>query len=304
MNKIQSYYNWKIIPDDFDNIFLQTNEENYDIQNIYDNGIVILKNTNEQQELIAKLKNNEVLYYTLGGSQREKIIQQNLYLGYKKDINNLIFEHDMKWDLKHNEEFKIYNCDDNRTKISCCVEQNEEIVVGRFIRFPSIDKKVYNSTNFPSYSGEEIAQGVNVISTSNGFSYEVNGEKKSTIHKIIGYEDDTGEIRFENELEDVIKRDDTYEIWEQVVVSGQPDNKYYTRRYPIPELLPTAEGGTVTIVSDPYLYGLCLSNNEEEVFLQQNINMQSDAFYNPQLRIVEKEIIFLMMTKTGRLIAF
>ena len=263
---------------------------NDNIINIYDKSV--LKQINES---------TDDFYYQLFYKQRNKIIN----ILNKNDSDYLIFitEKGFISNLKDQELISIFNNDNLITYNSICVSQNEEIFVGRYIRFPDVDKKEYNITNFPSTfvnsQGElEVSSkiyGINVSESEIGFQYssEIDGSTKKSLHQIIGVDKDNGEIRFENNLDTLLKDQDTYEIWEQVEFSGDLQKKYYTRVFPN-----YAENTKKTIVEDANYKCKIENSNSNSLFLQNNIAIKNDNFFeiavqfNDKKDTIKKSIIF------------
>lgn len=234
--------------------------------------------------------------------QREKIYDHVKNLGNTKDINKIIFENDFSTYLKDLSSYNLYTCDNKHTNTSLYVSTNGEIQVGRYIRFPTIDGLFYNSDNFPSTSSitsEKIGTtgyyvNSNHFKITETIDMKLNNvknffkeNKNFILYKIIGYDQDTGEIRLENNVYRKLTNTDIYEIWERREESGETTEEYYSRKLPAADDFETfLKVGGENMVNIP-----CRNSNKEEIFVQPNLNMKPDSFYSPQLVFNNGDII-------------
>ena len=270
------------------------------------NNQIKLKNEVVSNEILQMLQekdsNNEfsyLIYYKILYHQREKILSGKQYIGDNNDIGLILLEDDFDFKLLNNNFFQIYECDCKYSNTTIYLPPiNNEIVVGRYIRFPNIDGKSNSySSNFQNVDTNDkkkYPRFKNVKETE----FYITDSTKKFIYKIIGYDDETGEVRLEsynNNLGEkyIYSRYDQYEIWEEVEYSGDLQNDYFNRVYPS---YINQDAKPDTLIGENIKQGICLSNTLNNIFLQNNINIKNDKFYMPQLKIDNKIYNLLLQT--------
>lgn len=137
----------------FFNILFKKNEDNsyfcFDkIKfNMLDNSFCFI---NEQINLFF-IENTDYII-TFYFVQRKKIYDVGNNLGQDNNINKILLDKEMSEYLKTDYNYSLFCCDNENTNKNFYGTPNGEIQVGRYIRFPTIDRKVFNKQNFPSGS--------------------------------------------------------------------------------------------------------------------------------------------------------
>lgn len=263
---------------------------------------ISLTNTYSQNKILEDLqeKSNDQytydIFYNIVYHQREKILDNKKYIGNKYNLGMIIIENQFDYNLNDFDFCQIYECDCKLSYTTIYLEKNDEIVVGRYIRFPNIDEKSLPK-GATGESFKYVKETEFQISSTNN---------KKIIYKIIGYDDDTGEVRLEtynNNLGEnyIYSRYDQFEIWEEVEYSGDLQNDYFTRKYPSPDEgeinnYANWEDRPYTIIGKNIKQLKCMSNTLYTVFLQNNINIKNDKFYTPQLRIDNENYNIILQT--------
>ena len=101
------------------------------------------------EEVSNDIKIGDVKFpFEINFIQREKIYSTNINLGTNHNMNQILMEKDFNTYLKNNSDYHLYLCDNKNTNNVCYVTPNDEIQVGRYIRFPTIDGLIYNQYNY------------------------------------------------------------------------------------------------------------------------------------------------------------
>lgn len=196
-----------------------------------------------------------LISYELKFYQRLKVYDFKYFLYDKQYFSMFVFDDEMKYMPYYNSICYYINYNNLYNTTTICVPNYTEVNIDRYIRFPSIDN-------------------LELSSVSNVQSSDLQYNGKLCLHKIIGLDPYSNEIRFENELERELEWYDTYEIWEKVVNSSDLKNAYYTRlTYPL----------QIDNYWEHSFNTKIINNNVNNLFIQPNINMKSDKFYMPQL---------------------
>ena len=255
-----------------------------------------LKDKNQQIQLIDTIKNNsnedETVYsnikYSIGYNFRTKILEHNKNLGTNNDFSQLILEKDMPFKINNNNNnntsIYIYDCDNKITTSSVCLNKQvtSKFKIGDYIRFPRLD-------------------GVGLLANDNNVKEDVfkKENRENILHCIIGFDNDSGETRFDNELNITVDDSELFEIWEKIINSADLESAYYKRIYPectyeltvdsngkvidtemdkkMIQYLPTIRGDYINM---EYIY----HSTNLNLFVQPNINMLADKFYMPQIQ--------------------
>lgn len=258
-------------------------------------------NTTLDESLGEKLE----VEYKLKFYQRIKVYDFKNILYNKNYFAMFILDQEMNYIPYDNSICYLNDYNNLYNKTTVCVPKDSEVNIERYIRFPSIDclnnLNYAITTNNPSENLSINDLYIEEVNDKTIIAYDKNSmtiidnitiEKQSLssytqvkqsdmtddnvfcLHKIIGWDPDTNEIRFENELERELEWYDTYEIWEKVINSADLQGAYYKKL-------------TEPLTIDNYwIYSQeskIINNNTNQLFIQPNINMKSDKFYMPQL---------------------
>lgn len=181
--------------------------------------------------------------------ERKKIYWVENELGWNKNYTKLEFEDLFTYSYKDGTTFDVYQCDDQHTLTSFFVNPNDDLERARWVE----------------------------IYKSNGQS--INGSTPVK-YKIIGYGEETGEIRLQETLPEVPQNGWTYKLYKKDSVK----ETYEEISVPSPNNI---LGGS------PLASGKIISNRNSsegvtaQYFIQPNINIGSDKF-NPAEIVFDK----------------
>lgn len=147
-----------------------------------------------------------------------------------------------------------------------------------------------NIKGYITAKGQVSEEDLPLTNGENSEKFKEN--KNSILYKIIGYDEDSGEIRLENNVYRTLTDTDVYEIWERYEESGETSTEYYTRRLPqasaIDDFLKV--GGEIKAnikCCNSYLP----SAENGKIYIQPNINMKTDENFNPRLIFENGDIV-------------
>ena len=240
-----------------------------------------------QSDLIKKMQETKSNIYVYSifdvhfyYHQREKIIDIQRHVGEDRKINIFSVENDFDYKMKNNYLANVFLCDDKTTKEIVYLDPNLEIQVGRYLRFPNIDEL-------------NIEQEKNV--KKDNFIYLVKNnntdprDKTFVLYKIIGYDEDSGEVRLESsnkQRDGIYRRFEECQIWEKVEYSGDLENDYFSL---IQDKLSVCGNVKYPIK--------ILSSEYQDIFMQPNEIMLSDKFFCPQLEFLKNIYNLLFQSK-------
>lgn len=270
---------------------------------------IILNNNNIMEKLKYFNSNNNQLKmeYQLKYYQRIKIYDWKNILYVNKHFSKFVIDEDMNYIPVNNSTFYLNDYNNLYNKTTVNVPKKNEVSTDKYIRFPTVDRITHLNYYINSNNGHNnlayleqiyvlelntdyfVAFDKNSMTILNDDPIGVQPRKNYTnvpedelkddtnvfcLHKIIGWDPDTNEIRFENELERELEWYDTYEIWEKVINSADLKGAYYKK---LTDPLKIDNYWTYSQSSN------IINNNSNELFVQPNINMKSDKYYMPQL---------------------
>ena len=181
-------------------------------------------------------------------TERHKISWVENQLGWNKNITKIELDDSFKYNYINGTEFQLYLCSDQHTLTSVYVEPNDDIERGMYIEL---------------YNGETLMV-----------------EKT----KIIGYGEETGEIRVQESFPSIPQNGWIYKLYTKDNLADEP-----TYKEVVSEGVTMVVGGT-PITSD--LFKIMTNhwdNNLQQLFVQPNINIKSDET-NPNEIVFENGV--------------
>lgn len=209
----------------------------------YDRWIEISASSKNDGMMTITLPNEDNLAYPTTWPYRERRQINWVYtdLGWNKDVIKIELTESFTYNYTNGKTFTLYNVSDQHTLNNFYVEPNDDIELGNYISLNNDD-----------------------------------GVKR----KIIGYGQETGEIRLQEGFATVPKNGDTYKLWTKDLTSSssQFSQKIYHS---------SAErkiGGTpITNSNFKIMTSYWNSEADHQIFVQPNINIKSDALNPPQI---------------------
>ena len=186
--------------------------------------------------------------------ERKQISWVEKELGWDKNFTKIELEGEFTYNYINGTEFKIFQCSDKHTVNSIFVDPNDEIKLGCFI---------------------EIYRARTLIESR---------------RKIVGYSNDTGEIRVQQPFSAIPQNGDTYKIYEYDLV-----NKEYKEI--VFEDVSNKIGGEGIVDSTNFkVITNCWDNNLKQLFIQPNINIKTDET-NPNEIVFDNDGVRLDIVK-------
>ena len=209
----------------------------------YDRWIEISASSKNDGMMNITLPNEDDLAYPTTWPYRERRQINWVYtdLGWDKDVIKIELTESFTYNYTNGKTFTLYNVSDQHTLTNFYVEPSDDIELGNYISLNSND-----------------------------------GEKR----KIIGYGQETGEIRLQEGFTTVPENGDTYKLWTKDLTSSS--NTFSQKTYHS-----SAErkvGGAA--ITSPYfkiMTSYWNSDKDHQIFVQPNINIKSDAKNPPQI---------------------
>lgn len=165
--------------------------------------------------------------------ERRKIDWVIKELGYEKNITKIETTEPFTYNYINDTKFSIYQCSDQHTYNSVFVDPNDMIELGMKIEI---------------YNGDSVVESQ---------------------RKIIGYSEDTGEIRVQEAFSSIPKNGYTYKIYKKTDISGDS--------YQEVEFTSSNKIGGEAIEDDSFKVITNICTPEKKVlFIQPNINIKSD----------------------------
>ena len=209
----------------------------------YDRWIEISASSKNDGMMAITLPNEDNLAYPTTWPYRERRQINWVYtdLGWDKDVIKIELTESFTYNYTNGKTFTLYNVSDQHTLNNFYVEPNDDIELGNYISLNNDD---------------------------------------SVKRKIIGYGQETGEIRLQEGFPTVPKNGDTYKLWTKNLTSS-------TASFEEKKQHSSAEkkfGGTPN-TKPPFKIMTSYWNSEadHQIFVQPNINIKSDALNPPQI---------------------
>ena len=209
----------------------------------YDRWIEISASSKNDGMMAITLPNEDNLAYPTTWPYRERRQINWVYtdLGWNKDVIKIELTESFTYNYTNGKTFTLYNVSDQHTLNNFYVEPNDDIELGNYISLNNDD---------------------------------------SVKRKIIGYGQETGEIRLQEGFPTVPKNGDTYKLWTKNLTSS-------TASFEEKKQHSSAErkvGGTpITNPNFKIMTSYWNSEADHQIFIQPNINIKSDALNPPQI---------------------
>ena len=209
----------------------------------YDRWIEISASSKNDGMMTITLPNEDNLAYPTTWPYRERRQINWVYtdLGWNKDVIKIELTESFTYNYTNGKTFTLYNVSDQHTLNNFYVEPNDDIELGNYISLNNDD---------------------------------------SVKRKIIGYGQETGEIRLQEGFPTVPKNGDTYKLWTKNLTSS-------TASFEEKKQHSSAErkvGGTpITNPNFKIMTSYWNSEADHQIFIQPNINIKSDALNPPQI---------------------
>lgn len=209
----------------------------------YDRWIEISASSKNDGMMAITLPNEDNLAYPTTWPYRERRQINWVYtdLGWNKDIIKIELTESFTYNYTNGKTFTLYNVSDQHTLNNFYVEPNDDIELGNYISLNNND---------------------------------------SVKRKIIGYGQETGEIRLQEGFSTVPQNGDTYKLWTKDLTSSssqfslKPQHSSAERKI----------GGTpITNPNFKIMTSYWNSEADHQIFVQPNINIKSDALNPPQI---------------------
>lgn len=228
---------------DLSNISKESDKQVVKDQLKYDRWIEISASSKNDGMMAITLPNEDDLAYPTIWPYRERRQINWVYtdLGWDKDIIKIELTESFTYNYTNGKTFTLYNVSDQHTLTNFYVEPNDDIELGNYISLNSND---------------------------------------SVKRKIIGYGQETGEIRLQEGFLTAPKNGDTYKLWTKNLTSS-------TASFEEKKQHSSAErkvGGTpITNPNFKIMTSYWNSEADHQIFVQPNINIKSDALNPPQI---------------------
>lgn len=228
---------------DLSNISKESDKQVVKDQLKYDRWIEISASSKNDGMMAITLPNEDDLAYPTIWPYRERRQINWVYtdLGWDKDIIKIELIESFTYNYTNGKTFTLYNVSDQHTLTNFYVEPNDDIELGNYISLNSND---------------------------------------SVKRKIIGYGQETGEIRLQEGFLTAPKNGDTYKLWTKNLTSS-------TASFEEKKQHSSAErkvGGTpITNPNFKIMTSYWNSEADHQIFVQPNINIKSDTLNPPQI---------------------
>lgn len=228
---------------DLSNINKESDKQVVKDQLKYDRWIEISASSKNDGMMAITLPNEDDLAYPTIWPYRERRQINWVYtdLGWDKDIIKIELTESFTYNYTNGKTFTLYNVSDQHTLTNFYVEPNDDIELGNYISLNSND---------------------------------------SVKRKIIGYGQETGEIRLQEGFLTAPKNGDTYKLWTKNLTSS-------TASFEEKKQHSSAErkvGGTpITNPNFKIMTSYWNSEADHQIFVQPNINIKSDTLNPPQV---------------------
>ena len=209
----------------------------------YDRWIEISASSKNDGMMAITLPNEDNLAYPTTWPYRERRQINWVYtdLGWDKDVIKIELTESFTYNYTNGKTFTLYNVSDQHTLNNFYVEPNDDIELGNYISLNNDD---------------------------------------SVKRKIIGYGQETGEIRLQEGFATVPKNGDTYKLWTKDLTSSSSQFSQKTYHSSAERKV---GGAPITNPNFKIMTSYWNSEADHQIFVQPNINIKSDALNPPQI---------------------
>lgn len=228
---------------DLSNISKESDKQVVKDQLKYDRWIEISASSKNDGMMAITLPNEDDLAYPTTWPYRERRQINWVYtdLGWDKDIVKIELTESFTYNYTNGKTFTLYNVSDQHTLTNFYVEPNDDIELGNYISLNSND---------------------------------------NVKRKIIGYGQETGEIRLQEGFPTVPQNGDTYKLWTKDLTSSSSQFSLKTQHSSAERKV----GGTpITNPNFKIMTSYWNSEADHQIFVQPNINIKSDTLNPPQI---------------------
>lgn len=228
---------------DLSNINKESDKQVVKDQLKYDRWIEISASSKNDGMMAITLPNEDDLAYPTIWPYRERRQINWVYtdLGWDKDIVKIELTESFTYNYTNGKTFTLYNVSDQHTLTNFYVEPNDDIELGNYISLNSNDS-----------------------------------EKR----KIIGYGQETGEIRLQEGFSTAPKNGDTYKLWTKDLTSSSGT---FTQKTYHSSAERKVGGAPITNPNFKIMTSYWNSEADHQIFVQPNINIKSDTLNPPQI---------------------
>lgn len=209
----------------------------------YDRWIEISASSKNDGMMAITLPNEDNLAYPTIWPYRERRQINWVYtdLGWNKDVIKIELTESFTYNYTNGKTFTLYNVSDQHTLNNFYVEPNDDIELGNYISLNNND---------------------------------------SVKRKIIGYGQETGEIRLQEGFTTVPQNGDTYKLWTKDLTSSSSQFSQKTYHSSAERKV---GGAAITNPNFKIMTSYWNSEADHQIFIQPNINIKSDALNPPQI---------------------
>lgn len=228
---------------DLSNISKESDKQVVKDQLKYDRWIEISASSKNDGMMAITLPNEDNLAYPTTWPYRERRQINWVYtdLGWNKDIIKIELTESFTYNYTNGKTFTLYNVSDQHTLNNFYVEPNDDIELGNYI-------SLNNNDNIK--------------------------------RKIIGYGQETGEIRLQEGFATVPQNGDTYKLWTKDLTSSSND---FSQKAYHSSAERKVGGAAITNPNFKIMTSYWNSEADHQIFVQPNINIKSDALNPPQI---------------------
>ena len=228
---------------DLSNISKESDKQVVKDQLKYDRWIEISASSKNDGMMAITLPNEDNLAYPTTWPYRERRQINWVYtdLGWNKDVIKIELTESFTYNYTNGKTFTLYNVSDQHTLNNFYVEPNDDIELGNYISLNNND---------------------------------------SVKRKIIGYGQETGEIRLQEGFTTVPQNGDTYKLWTKDLTSSSSQFSQKTYHSSAERKV---GGAAITNPNFKIMTSYWNSEADHQIFIQPNINIKSDALNPPQI---------------------
>ena len=228
---------------DLSNISKESDKQVVKDQLKYDRWIEISASSKNDGMMAITLPNEDNLAYPTTWPYRERRQINWVYtdLGWNKDVIKIELTESFTYNYTNGKTFTLYNVSDQHTLNNFYVEPNDDIELGNYISLNNND---------------------------------------SVKRKIIGYGQETGEIRLQEGFTTVPQNGDTYKLWTKDLTSSSSQFSQKTYHSSAERKV---GGAAITNPNFKIMTSYWNSETDHQIFIQPNINIKSDALNPPQI---------------------
>lgn len=228
---------------DLSNISKESDKQVVKDQLKYDRWIEISASSKNDGMMAITLPNEDNLAYPTTWPYRERRQINWVYtdLGWNKDVIKIELTESFTYNYTNGKTFTLYNVSDQHTLNNFYVEPNDDIELGNYISLNNND---------------------------------------SVKRKIIGYGQETGEIRLQEGFTTVPQNGDTYKLWTKDLTSSSSQFSQKTYHSSAERKV---GGAPITNPNFKIMTSYWNSEADHQIFVQPNINIKSDTLNPPQI---------------------